>query len=52
MNKKRKVNLCQFGNDHSKEEWHSCPYQIDVHDNKLFKCRCCKECEQACLGDI
>lgn len=31
---------------------HKCPFYVDVHNDKEFRCTCCEECEQECCDDI
>jgi len=33
-------------------EPHPCPFQADVHDDPVFRCRCCEDCRMECLWEI
>jgi hypothetical protein len=38
---------------HGKSEWHSCPYESDMHGNDDSRyCRCCSSCEHDCAQSI
>lgn len=38
---------------HSKNSWHSCPFQEDMNNNDdPHYCRCCSECRNECAMDI
>ena len=34
------------------EEPHTCPYRLDVHDDRTSLCTCCDECRSTCADDI
>ena len=38
-------------NQQSKTE-HECPFQIEIHEDKEFRCRCCDDCTDTCRDDI
>ena len=33
------------------QEPHTCPYNIDVHDDETL-CNCCESCEDACSMEV
>jgi len=33
-------------------EDHTCPFQVEVHDNTESKCDCCDDCSQECSDDV
>ena len=35
-----------------KEEEHTCPFAMEIHDDEETKCHCCQECAQECADDI
>ena len=51
MDKERRVEgevcTCDFG-----YEEHSCPFQLEIHDDDTPCCRCCPYCEQQCADEI
>ena len=37
---------------HAKLDPHTCPYLVNVLNDKRTKCRCCGDCEKACAAEI
>ena len=34
------------------EEPHGCPFAVYVHNDDVFRCRCCDDCTHDCADDI
>lgn len=52
---KRKLkdnSLCPRCKRNKRTNWHSCPYQEDMHADYSKNCRCCSECAHDCAMDI
>lgn len=53
MTERQKSNLCERCNKNIAGDYHSCPFQEDVEQNKDEEfCNCCDECEDKCLAEI
>jgi len=37
---------------HAKLDPHTCPYLVDVLNDKRTKCRCCDKCQEFCADEI
>ena len=46
------TNCRRAANPSPATESHTCPFSVEVHDDKEFKCNCCEGCEQECRDDI
>jgi len=44
--------LCPKCKRNEKESPHTCPYQVDVNNDREFTCNCCNKCEHECAMDI
>jgi len=40
---------CKCGSDGN--DFHTCPFSVDIRDNSEFKCNCCDECTHQCHMD-
>ena len=50
--KKKNKELCKYGKDHNVNKFHTCPYQVDINEDKAHECQCCQECIQDCNDAI
>jgi len=39
---------CRCGKLTATQELHTCPYQVDIEENKEKYCNCCADCEDNC----
>ncbi len=43
--------LCGCGRPESLD-WHTCPYKVELNDNREALCRCCDHCTKECAYEI
>lgn len=46
------IELCPKCKREEQEDWHYCPYQLDINNDRDSQCRCCSRCENKCRMDI
>ena len=34
------------------EDMHSCPYKLELYDDRESKCNCCEHCSNECAWDV
>ena len=50
--KETKTPMCRCNIRPATIQSHTCPFQVEINEDRKFKCNCCAECEEDCAMEI